>query len=113
MVNTTTMNNTKKLLFIILTVSNLSILPNTALKPLSVTTVEAKNIKIILVAILLFVYIVIRKVIHLHLQIVQLFFQKKSLFKMKLLQFNIASLNISLEKLQGYQNENSYRNQIT
>ena len=93
------MNNTKKLLFIILTVSNLSILPNTALKTLFVTTVEDKNIKIILVAILLFVYIAMRKAVHLHLQTVQLFFQKKSLFKMKLLQFNIASLNTSLEKL--------------
>ena len=52
--------------------------------------------------------IAIRKTIHLHPEIVQLFFQKKSLFKIKLLLFNITSLNTSLEELWGYQKENNY-----
>ena len=102
------MNNTKNLLFVVLTVSYLDILPNTALEPLCAVTVEAKNIKIILIAIFLFVQIAIRKAIHLHLDIAQLLFQKKSLFKMKLLQFNITSLNTSLEELWGYEKENDY-----
>ena len=50
-------------------------MPNTALESLSAATVETKNI-IILVAIPPFVLIAIRKAIHLHLEIVQLFFQK-------------------------------------
>ena len=70
-------------------------MPNTALESLSAATVDTKNI--ILVAIPLFLLIAIRKAIHLHLEIVQLFFQK--IIQMKLLQFNITSLNTSLEEL--------------
>ena len=44
------MNNTKNHLFVVLTINNLDILPNTALESHSVTTAETKNIKIILVA---------------------------------------------------------------
>ena len=90
--NITTVNNTTNLLFVVLIVSSLDILPSTALESHAVTTLEIKNIKIILVAVLLIVYIAIRKVIHLHPEIFQLF-QKKSLFKIKLLQFSITSLN--------------------
>ena len=53
--NPTTVNNTKNLFFVVLTVSNLDILPSSALESLFATTVETKNFQIILAAILLFV----------------------------------------------------------
>ena len=75
---------------------------NTALESLSAAIVETKNIKVILVANPSFC-------VNCHpstSEIIQLFFQKKSLFKMKLLQFNITSLNTCLEELCCYQKEN-------
>ena len=53
--NITTVNNTTNLLFVVLIVSSLDILPSTALESHAVTTLEIKNIKIILVAVLLIV----------------------------------------------------------
>ena len=53
LVSTTIVDNTKNQSFVVLIFSNFDILPNSALEPLCTTTVEAKNIKIILAAILL------------------------------------------------------------
>ena len=84
----------------------MDILLNTALESLSVAIVETKNIKIILVANPSFRVNCNKEGHPSTSEIIQLFFQKKSLFKMKLLQFNITSLNTSLEELWCYQKEN-------